>query len=155
MALIVKGRTVSFDMTNGDEIDALKSHGMMHDPSGKYWKRTSVLIGAFSKAPASPTDGDKYSKDYLGHTHLTHVGDVQLPPRELSSWTYEGEVDRIWYTRTGKKNGGRRFQHQFNKAGLQRLFKGRGKARLYKHGAWYRLELPRNAQLDSRGFVHP
>lgn len=152
--IIVKGRTVSFDMVDGSEVDAPSSAAMMHDATGRYWKRTSVLVGRFAKS-SETTDGDKYSRDYLGHSHLTHVGDVALPPRDLSSWQYEGEVERIWYTRTGKKNGGRRFQHQFNKAGLQRLVRGRGKARLYKCGAWYRLELPQGAQLDSRGYVWP
>lgn len=152
--LIVKGRAVSFDLVDGAKIDAPAKYGMMHDPTGRTWKRTSVLIAPFEKL-GDETDGDKYSRDYLGHSHLTHAGDVRLPPKELSAWTYEGEVERIWYTRTGKKNGSKRFQHEFNKSGFQRLVRGKGKARLYSRGNVYRLELPRGAHLDSRGYVWP
>lgn len=152
--LIVKGKAVSFDLTDKTKIDAPADHGMMHDPTGRTWKKTSVLVAPFKKL-GDETDGDKYSRDYLGHSHLTHAGDVRLPPKELGAWQYEGEVERIWYTRTGKKNGGKRFQHKFNAIGFQRLVRGKGKARLYSRGNIYRLELSRGAQLDSRGFVHP
>jgi len=152
--LICKGKAVSFDLADGGKIDAPASCGMMHDPTGRYWKKTSVLVAPFEKL-GDEVEGDKYSKDYLGRTHLTRAGDVRLPPRELSAWTYEGECVKVWYTRTGKKYGGRRFQHEFNKAGLQRLVRGRGKARLYSRGSVYRLELPRGAVLDARGIVWP
>lgn len=152
--IIVKGRSVSFDLVDGGKVDAPAAYGMMHDPTGRAWKKNSVLVAPFEKL-GDEVDGDKYSRDYLGHTHLTHAGDVKLPPKALSSWTYEGEVERIWYTRTGRKNGGKRFQHAFNKMGLQRLVRGRGKARLYSLRGVYRLELSRGAVLDSRGYVFP
>jgi hypothetical protein len=152
--LIVKGRAVSFDLTDGGKIDAPASYGMMHDPAGRYWKSTSLLVAPFEKL-GKDVDGDKYSKDYLGASHLTRVGDVRLPPKRLTDWCYEGEVERIWYTRTGRKYGGKRFQHAFNKPSLARLVKGRGRARLYSRNGCYRLELPRGAIADGRGFVWP
>jgi hypothetical protein len=152
--LIVKGKAVSFDMTDGSGIDAPARSAMLHDPRGKFWKKNSILVAPFKKL-GQTSDGDSDSKDYLGRTHLTRVGDVPLPPKELSAWTYEGEVSEVWYTRHGAKYGGKRFRHAFNKSLLGRLVKGRGKARLYSRGSLYRLELPRGAIVDGRGFVFP
>ncbi len=152
--LIAKGKAVSFDMANGDEIDAPARSAMLHDPRGRFWKRTSILVAPFKRG-SGETGGDADSKDYLGRTHLTRVGDVPLPPKELSAWTYEGECEKIWYTRHGAKHGGTRFHHTFNKSLLGRLVKGRGKARLYSRGSLYRLELPRGAIVDGRGFLWP
>lgn len=152
--LIVKAHSVSFDLTDGTKMDAPARHGMMHDPTGRAWKKNSVLVGPYERL-REESDGDKYTRDYLGRTHQVHVGDAKLPPKALGEWTTEGDVERIWYTRTGKKNGGKRFQHGINGFWLARLFKGKGRAVLYKHGAWLRLELPRGAILDSRGFIWP
>jgi hypothetical protein len=153
--IIVKGRAVSFDMVDGSEIDAPARNAMLHDPRGRYWKRNSILVAPFKRGGGGEVDGDADSKDYLGRTHLTRVGDVPLPPKELSTWTYEGEVSEIWYTRHGAKYGGKRFRHAFNKSVLGRLVKGTGKARLYSRGSLYRLELPRGAIVDGRGLVWP
>ncbi len=154
MSLIVKGRSVSFDLVDSTKIDAPAAYGMIHDPTGRQWKRTSVLIAPFQKG-GETVEGDRFSKDYLGRSHMIHAGDVRLPPRALSDWTLEGEVKRIWYTRTGAKYGGKRFQHEFGKMSFARLVKGKGRARLYSRGSTYRLELPRGAILDSRGLVWP
>ncbi len=152
--MIAKGRSVSFDMINGDEIDAPSSYAMLHDPTGKWWPKTSVLIAPFKRGGKS-VDGDDFTKDYLGRTHVTRAGSVSLPPKALSEWKFEGTVEKIWYTRHGAKYGGQRFQHGFNQPGLTRLLKGKGKARLYSRGNVFRLELGRNASLDGRGFLWP
>lgn len=154
MALIVKGRSVSFDLVDGYKIDAPAAWGMIHDPTGRYWKRTSVLVMPFDKLGAE-VEGDKHSRDYLGRTHRTRAGDVRLPPRPLGEWKLEGAVSKIWYTRHGAKHGGKRFQHSFNAPSLARLFKGRGKVRLYSRTGAFRLELSRGAMLDARGYVWP
>ena len=152
--LICKGRSVSFDLADGSGIDAPAQNALLHDPTGRFWKSTSILVAPFSKG-RDEVEGDSYSKDYLGRSHLTRAGDVRLPPKALSLWQYEGEVETIWYTRHGKKYGGKRFRHEFNRPSLARLVKGRGRARLYSLGSAYRLELPRGAIVDGRGLVWP
>ena len=160
--LIVKGHAVSFDLVDGKKIDAPARNGMMHDPTGRYWKRTSVLVGPYERL-SEESDGDKYTRDYLGSgfavrvgdTYLNRAGDSKLPPKALSAWAYEGEVEKIYYTRHGARNGGKRFKHKMNEMSLARLFKGKGHARLYSCGAWYRLDLPRGAILHRAGFVWP
>jgi hypothetical protein len=152
--MIAKGKSVSFDMVNGDEIDAPASYAMLHDPTGKYWSKNSFLVMPFKKISARATP-PKEAEAYLGRTHVIRVGDVSLPPKELSAWKYEGEVAKVWYTRTGKKHGGQRFQHGMNKPGLMRLFRGKRKVRLYSRGNVFRLELGHGAIVDDRGFVDP
>jgi hypothetical protein len=153
MAILVKGHSVSFDLPTL-EIDARKEHGMMHDPTGRLWKKTSILVGPYWRSKEE-ADGDGHMRDYFGSSHLIRVGDAKLPPKGLERWRFIGDVEKIWYTRTGKKYGGKRFQHGFNKSLLGRIVKGKGRARLYQLGEWYRLELPRGAIVDGRGFLWP
>jgi hypothetical protein len=154
VSLIVKGKSVSFDLIDGSKVDAPAAWGMIHDPTGRKWKRTSVLVMPFEKL-GEETEGDSHSQDYLGRTHLTRVGDVRLPPKSFGDWKLEGEVSEIWYVRTGRKYGGKRFRHRFNAPSLARFFKGKGRVRLYSRSGSYRLELPRGASVDGRGYVWP
>lgn len=149
--LVVKAHTVSFDLVDGDKFDAPARDGMMHDEQGKSWRRNSVLVGPYDR---DAIETDK-TIDYLGSGYLVHAGDTRLPPKPLNQWVYLGEVERIWYTRHGARQGGKRFQHQFNKISIAKLIKGTGRARLYSYNRWYRLELPRNLIADRRGFVFP
>ena len=153
---IVKGRSCRFEMKDGPDVTCVGA--MIHDPTGRAWPKNSVLCGPFRARVRRATD-DEYrgaSRDYLGTTHQAYIGVVDMPPRALGEWDYLGEVDRIFYTRTGKKRPGR-YQHPFFKpTALATLIRGRhGKVRLYRRGRFCRLELPRGAMLDSRGFVYP
>jgi hypothetical protein len=155
-APIVKGRACRFEMKDGPDVSC--AGAMIHDPSGRHWPKNSVLCGPF-RARVRRASDDEYrgaARDYLGTTHQASVGVVQMPPRSLGEWTYVGEVDRIFYTRTGRKRPGR-YQHPFFKpTALATLVRGRrGKVRLYRRGQFCRLELPRGAQLDNRGYVYP
>lgn len=151
--LIAKGYAVSFDLADGGSVDAPARAAMLHDPTGKVWKRSSLLVGSFRRL-GQPAESSGQSKDYFGRSYSARLGEIVLPPRELGAWTPLGDVETIWYTRPGKKARGR-FRHEFNRAGLARLVKGRGKARLFRHGAFLRLELPRGAIVDGRGLVWP
>jgi hypothetical protein len=150
--MICKGFAVSFDMIDGGAIDAPAAYAMLHDPTGRHWKRTSVLVAPFDRRD----EGGEPSSDvrrYLGYDD--RAGSVALPPKPLSAWRYEGEVATIWYRRHGAKYGGKRFRHAFNDSAVRRFLHGRGKARLYSRGRLFRLELPRGATADDRGFVWP
>jgi hypothetical protein len=153
-ALIAKGRSCLFEMVDGSDVRC--SGGMLHDPSGRWWPKKSVLCGPFRQR-VRPIDDDEYdgeARHYLGSSHKASIGSIDTPPKGLSGWDYLGEVDRIFYTRTGRKSPGR-FQHGFNKSGFTTFVKGKGRVRLYRRGRYCRLELPRGALLDSRGFVWP
>jgi hypothetical protein len=147
-ALIAKGRGVTFEMADGREIHC--SGAMMHDPSGRWWPSKSVLIGP-ARLRQSKTDIEGDARAYFGRSD-GHVGRVNTPPKPLKSWDYLGEVADIFYTRSGRRAG--YYRHSFNE-GLMSLLGGHKKVRLYKRGKFCRLELPRGAQLDDRGFVRP
>jgi hypothetical protein len=153
-ALINKGRACHFIMKEGPDVHC--GGGMLHDPSGRWWPKNSILCGPFKKVRAASDDeGSPQSTHYLGSSHRASIGVVDTPPRAISDWTYVGEVDEIRYTRMGRKRPGRYF-HIFSKPGaLATIIKGKGKARLYRHGRFCRLDLPRDAILDSRGLVWP
>jgi hypothetical protein len=152
---IVKGRSCRFEMKEGPDVTC--GGGMIHDPTGRAWPKNSVAFGPVRRVRSA--SGDEFSgagRHYLGGSYKASIGIANLPPRGLDGWRYLGEVERIYYTRTGRKNGGVRFQHPFSKPGaLATIVKGKGKARLYRRGRWCRLELPRGAILDSRGYVWP
>jgi hypothetical protein len=154
-ALIAKGRSCRFEMVDGPAVSV--AGGMLHDPSGRWWPKRSVLCGPFKARERAAAD-DEFkgpAKDYLGKTHNASIGSVDTPPKSLGEWEYLGEVSRVYYTRTGKKRPGR-YQHPFNKpTALSVLVKGKGKAKLYRHGRFARLDLPPGAILDSRGLVWP
>ena len=152
--LLDKGSSVLCEMVDGS--DRRLSGGMLHDPSGKHWPKKSVLIASYRKGNREATDAEMRGApdDYLGKSYVGRIGEVTLPPKALSKWQRVGDVDRIYYTRRGHKRPGR-YQHKFNKMSLTVLFKGKGKAVLYRCGRAYRLELPRGAIVDSRGFVYP
>jgi hypothetical protein len=157
--LIVKGRAVRLHMAEGGPM--VRPRGaMMHDPKGTHWPKCSVLIGPFTagKRAATPKEYAGTPREYLGRTYSPRVGSVDLPPKSLDAWQEIGEVKRIDYVRTGRKNPGG-YQHTFNKphgvSWFVFLFKGKGKAVLRRHGRFYRLDLSKNCQLDDRGFVFP
>jgi hypothetical protein len=151
-SLIAKGRSCLFEMVDGTDIKC--TGGMLHDPSGRWWPARSVLIGPF-RAKLRPATDDEFrgeAKQYFGGDYDAQMGVVNTPPKALSGWRYLGQVERIYYTRSGRRGG--RFQHPFNE-GLQSLLYGKKSVRLYRRGRFFRLELPRGAHLDDRGFVHP
>ena len=154
--LVLKGTDVAFELEDGREIEASKRYGMLHDETGREWPARSVLVGPFRKG-GEAEDPPRRARDYLGRTYTIKQGEAktEIVPRALWNWDELGQVARIYYLRGGTKAPGR-WQHPFNKrSAFAVLVKGPGKVTLYKWGAWYRLQLPRGAMLDSRGIVWP
>jgi hypothetical protein len=152
--LICKGTEVLIELVGGGDV---LGEALLHDPTGKWWPSRSCLIGSFDKFPAAakPKEAPKEAAQYLGRSYVIRAGSVALPPRAIGQWDKIGQVEAIYYRRQGTKARGR-FRHRFNQGlSLSALIKGEGKATLYQHGRWYRLELPRTAILDDRGFVWP
>jgi hypothetical protein len=152
---IVKGRSCRFEMKEGPDVTC--AGAMLHDPTGKAWPARSVLCGPIRRKlrKASDAELEGAGRHYFGGSYPARVVEIDAPNRSMEGWRYLGEVERIYYTRVGRKNGNVRFVHEFNKHGLTRLVKGTGKVRLYRKGRFVRLELPRGAILDTRGYVFP
>jgi hypothetical protein len=149
-ALINKGKNALFEMKDGGEYRA--RGGMLHDPSGRYWPRNSVLFGPYRSGSAK-ADPHPEAEHYLARK--PREGSINTPSKSLADWEYLGNVERIFYTRTGNRKPGR-YQHTFSKPGaLATIVRGKGMAKLYRCGKFYRLQLPRGAMLDSRGYVWP
>lgn len=148
---ILKGRSCKFDMVEGPAVSC--KGGMIHDPSGKRWPKRSVLCGPVKKV--GPGEMDSEAKSYLGGNHKAAVYVTSDVPRALSKWRYVGDVEQIWYTRTGRRFTGR-YYHPFSKStSIDVMLRGPGRVRLYRLGRYCRLELPRGATLDFRGYVWP
>ena len=152
-SLIKKGRACHFIMKDGGNYHA--SGSMLHDPSGRWWPKNSVLCGPFKKQAAkADVETSPEARHYLGKRQASFFV-IDTPAKALGGWNYLGEIEEIRYTRTGRKKPGR-YYHVYNKPGaLFTMLKGKGRVRLYRLGSFYRIELPRNAVLDSRGFVSP
>lgn len=159
-SLVAKGHSCLFELEDGRDIKT--AGGMLHDPTGKAWPKHSVLVGRFrgNLRRAQGSEVSRAARSYLGDDHRVSIGNINTPPKPLAGWQRYGKVERIYYTRTGSKfvtrtDGRRRFQHGFGEWHLVNLFRGRGSATLYRRDRYWRLELPRNAVLDERGFVFP
>jgi len=153
--MIRKGSRVTLELHNGLELEPPRSYAMLHDPSGKEWPARSVLVGPF-KTGGAANDPPSEARDYLGRSYKIHEGSCDLSglPRRVGAWQKLGTIDRIVYYRHGTKARGT-FQHKFGKASIVSFFKGRGKATLYAHGDWFRIEMPKGAIADDRGIVWP
>lgn len=132
-----------------------RSHVVLHDPDGITWPKCSVLIGDFERLDEAPGKIPDWARDYFGKTYEPRKGRVEsLPPRRLSDWQELGELKDIRYIRRGNRFGERGFFHPFGKRRWQSLFIT-GRAVLYKHSSWYRIEFPDGCLIDDRGFVWP
>ena len=106
------------------------------------WKGALLGAGAAALFGVAGTFNGETSQ-YLGAGYDVKRGDaaIETLPRKAGSWRYVGEVERIWYERTGERYTGP-FQHPFSSP-----------ATLYRHGKWLRLVLPANGEWNWRGFV--
>ena len=151
--LIAKGNRVKFVLKDGTEISARGS--MLHDPSGRWWPKSSLLVTTFHRGGRRATDDERRGapQEYLGRTHEAQVGSVNLPPKPLSGWEYVGELKTILYVRPGRKAPGA-FYHHFGQRRIEAFWR-KGKAHLYRYGSAYRVQLGKHALADDRGIVHP
>lgn len=159
--MICMGRKVVLVMKNGREIEPPLRYGMLHDPSGVYWPKCSLLIAKFTQGKHLSDDSD--GKNYFGRKSTFKEGFIDLPPRDLDRWTRVGEIDEIFYDRAGEKAPGF-FQHRFHKPrGLWKpIFKVWGVFSkkitdpivVYRLGRAYRIELP-TCIIDDRGVAAP
>lgn len=155
--LICMGRDVIFVLRGGREISARRRRdGMLHDSSGFYWPRCSVLIAPFENGD-DVCDARK-ARQFFGRVDI-FTGRAPLPPRSLHAWREVGVLDQIFYDRAGKHSGP--FRHRFNAPrGLWQIVwplvrAGDKPAILYSRDGCFRVELPRGCIVDDRGYVAP
>jgi hypothetical protein len=151
--LIAKGQHVAIKLETGRLVRARGS--MLHDPTGEFWPKDSMLVTSFRRSGRLATDEEKQGdpKSYLGREYEARVGSVNLPPQALSEWKRVGEIETVYYERPGTKAPGK-FFHHFGKRRIEAFFK-KGDATLYKLGSAYRIEFGVGAVLDDRGIVYP
>jgi hypothetical protein len=151
--VICKGTRVIFELASGEDIKPPAAFALGHDPSGKEAPARYVYCGPYTRGGRA--DQDEVPDEawrYLGRAHVIHCGSYNPP--KAGPWAKCGEVAVIYYVRGGKRAPGG-MRHKFNRASLERVVLGRGKVTLSKCGRWYRLELPKNARVDERGFFWP
>lgn len=124
----------------------------LHDETGRYWPKCSVLVSSFNKLD-TPVDPNDEAADYFGADFETLEGRMKLPPRAISEWTEVGEIKVIYYVRDGDYAPGG-YHH---KIGVRRLWNlwQTGKSFLYRRGRAHRVELGAGCIVDSRGVVKP
>jgi len=146
--LIAKGYRVAFKMkANKKVLKAPSSYAFLHDPTGRDWPKTSVLVAGFSKGSSELSNAE--AEKYFGY--VPQRGAIDTPPRSLSQWKDLGEVAEIDYWRPGEHEAS--YYHPFKAGGW--LFSRGELPRLYKRGRQWRLELGPGAILNWRGFVYP
>lgn len=159
-ALRCLGFDVGFKLRGGRAFDAPRSAGLLFDADGVYWPACSLLVTTFGRGEETD-DVDASTRAYFGKGAITRRGTAQLPPAELEQWTEVGELDTLFYRRTGTRAPGD-FKHPFHKPkGLLRVvFALKGKAArapviLSRRGAAYRIDMPDGCIVDDRGIVLP
>lgn len=157
--LLCRGTRVSLKLEDGSSLSF--EGAAMHDATGRAWPKCSVLIGPFPREGARQATEEEMKgapRQYLGRTYRGKVSQpFDLPPRGLAAWTKVAVVTHatIFYTRGGTKYPGR-YRHTMNKGRwIIDLVKGEGRATLWRHGRYHRIDLPKGCMLDDRGFVWP
>ena len=140
-AAVCKGTHVIFEMVDGPDVRPTASSGMLHEPGRRY-----IYVGPFRKGEPVDRVPDEAQR-YLGRFYTIHRGGADIP--RSGPWERIGEVTCIFYQRHGDRAG--RMRHKINKPSLARLFKGKSRVTLSKHGSWYRVELPSNAIVELSG----
>jgi hypothetical protein len=153
--MLCRGTRVILELTEGRDIKPPAGYGLLHDTEGKEWPKNVVLLGPFRRGGKTEEVPSRV-RYYLGRTHIIHQGHAATEslPRELSAWKEVGKLRVLYYCRGGTKGPGCA-HHKLNKSIIDRLLHGRGTVTVYKHGRWYRLQFPRNARMDDRGFLYP
>ncbi len=158
--ITVLGNRVIFKLDDGRKVHPGARASMMYDDSGRYWSKTSVLVGPYTKGneEVDPKKYNGFPADWLGRTYHGKIGSVDLPPKSLSEWEVVGDLETLYYVRVGRKAPGG-YRHTLNAPRgsykIVHLVKGKGKAVVRKHGSFYRLDFSRGLLLDGRGIVWP
>lgn len=163
-ALICMGRDIVLELSDCDDIELPRRWGMLHDPSGTFWPKCSLLFTHFHQGKTR--DDSDEGVGYFGKRANVRRGCAdEIPPNDLRhGWREVGIVTQVFYERAGKHEG--RYRHKFNDPRgwmwLVALFK-RKTAKTppvlfeYNHGGVValRLELPDGCMVDDRGIALP
>lgn len=138
--ILIKGKDVKFQMTDGRWIVAPADYGMIHDPDGKRLDRCFVYVGPFKNSGESVALTNDAETYFGSKSHgLKAVVDVPKGP-----WTPLGQATQILYRRPGKFKG--KYFHFFDKKTTVLI------SRCRNH---FRIELQNGCIVNWRGFVYP
>ncbi len=115
---------------------------LLHDPSGKYWPKTSCLITTFKKSGRLLEDPTDEEVAWARDPKSVREGSAFVPARSMSSWSRVGEIVVIDYRRVGEYAD--EYTHECKRP-----------VPLYRKGRIHRLELGKGAMFNWRGFVSP
>jgi hypothetical protein len=134
---LIKGREISFDLTDGETLELPIDHGMIHSPDTA--KRCFVYFGPFKKTKTSVSELPRMASLYFGNAYAGHVAYIDIPG---GLWRSMGRVDTIFYDRPGEHRD--YYRHKFSEP-----------IPLSRNGRFHRLSLPRGCVVNDRGFVSP
>lgn len=143
---LVMGTLVSFDMRDGRQFDAPDRAGLMYCTVGSAWPRCVLMVGPFRRG--GETDNISLAaRKWLRDDYQPNEGRIDTPP---STWREVGELERIWYLRTGALNV--YVKHKFKK---RQLLVIPVKTTLSRAGKWWKIQLPGTCIINERGIVSP
>lgn len=153
--MLCRGTRVILELSDGEKLKPPGRNGLLHDTEGRSWAKNVVLVGPFQKG-GKIDEVPARVRQYLGRTATIHRGEASTEslPRRLGQWERIGDLAVLYYCRGGTKARGC-FHHELNKSAINRAVHGHGKVTVYKYGQWYRLQFPRGARMDDRGFLYP
>ena len=137
MTWLIKGREISFDMTDGETIELPITHGMIHSPDTS--KKCHVYFGPYQKTREAVSELPRIANAYFGSDYKGRVAYLDIPN---GKWRPVGEVDVIFYDRPGEHRD--YYRHKFAKP-----------IPLSVNGRFHRLSLPNGCVVNDRGFVTP
>jgi hypothetical protein len=140
--LIAKCYAVTMHLKDGGVVRAPKGAALLHDPTGKFWPKTSCLISTFTRAGKKLDEPKDEERAWAVDPDAVREGSLNTPPRRGAGWVRVGNVISIDYTRKGTH--GDQFEHEFKRP-----------VALFRRGRVMRLELGKGAVFNWRGFCNP
>jgi hypothetical protein len=138
--ILIKGKEVRCEMSDGSIFHPPARYGLIHDPDGKQLPKCYVFIGPY-KTSKKPVEMTSDAKSYFGSDYKPTGAVVDVPDGD---WHPMGDVVQIFYKREGKYKG--KYFH---------LFAKRTTVVLSRCKSHFRLELPSGCIVNWRGFVYP
>jgi hypothetical protein len=139
--ILIKGRNVQFQMSDGKWISPSRRYGLIHDPDGTQLPRCFVYLGPY-KTTSQRVPLTRDAEAYFGPDYQGTAAVVDVP---RGPWEPLGDAVQIRYDRPGTRYRGK-YYHFFNEKTVVQLSKCKNH---------FRIELQDGCIVNWRGFVYP